>query len=136
MAKLAHLETPVDSLENNINCFIGRQLLTLRLTYGLSMSVVGREIGVTGQQIQKYESGKDRVSIERLFALAALFDVPVTAFFPGEMADKHVEQLSHSNIRLLKLLNKISEEHYQAVYAIIRALFSIAGTQEESGMAA
>ena len=55
----------------------------LREDRGISQTELGRKIGVTFQQIQKYENGKNRVGSGRLFKIASVLDVPITAFFEG-----------------------------------------------------
>ncbi len=55
----------------------------LREDRGISQTELGRKIGVTFQQIQKYENGKNRVGSGRLFKIASVLDVPIIAFFEG-----------------------------------------------------
>ena len=66
---------PVDQL-------VGRQLRKRRLQLGLSQLGVAEAIGVTFQQIQKYEGGTNRIVASRLFDLAQVLDVPIAYFFP------------------------------------------------------
>ncbi len=56
---------------------IGRQLR------GISQTALGAEIGVSFQQVGKYEKAKDRVSASRLYQCAKVLDVPVEYFFVG-----------------------------------------------------
>lgn len=60
---------------------IGRKIRTLRLERGLSQSRLATGIGLSFQQLQKYESGANRVSAGRLQRIAALLGVPVTVFY-------------------------------------------------------
>jgi transcriptional regulator with XRE-family HTH domain len=60
---------------------IGRKIRTLRLERGLSQSRLAGGIGLSFQQLQKYESGANRVSAGRLQRIAALLGVPVTVFY-------------------------------------------------------
>lgn len=62
---------------------IGRRLRALRRRLGLSQTEMGRMIGVTFQQIQKYERGLNRVTASRLGALAKCAGIPVCFFFRG-----------------------------------------------------
>lgn len=55
---------------------------------GLSQSDVAQSLGLTFQQLQKYERGFNRVSSSRLFKLAQFFRVPVSVFFEG-LDDRH-----------------------------------------------
>ena len=60
---------------NETDHTVGRRLRTLRLARGLSQSEFGTHLGVTYQQIQKYEAGTNRIAASRLFRAAALFGV-------------------------------------------------------------
>jgi transcriptional regulator with XRE-family HTH domain len=62
---------------------IGRKIRALRLQRGLSQSALAEGIGLTFQQVQKYEKGTNRVSAGRLQRIAELLQVPVTFFYSG-----------------------------------------------------
>jgi transcriptional regulator with XRE-family HTH domain len=62
---------------------VGRNIRVHRLVRGLTQEGLGEKLGVTFQQIQKYEKGTNRVGSGRLYQIAALLEVPVTAFFEG-----------------------------------------------------
>jgi transcriptional regulator with XRE-family HTH domain len=62
---------------------IGRKIRALRLQRGLSQSGLAEGIGLTFQQVQKYEKGTNRVSAGRLQRIAQLLNVPVTFFYGG-----------------------------------------------------
>ncbi len=64
---------------------IGARLRALRVAAGMSQSTLGEVIGVSFQQIQKYEKGKDRISASTLQVLAAALGVHPGSFFDGEM---------------------------------------------------
>src|SRR5256885_14570374 len=65
---------------------IGVKLRALRLDRGLSQGDLGRVVGVTFQQLQKYEKGGNRISAGRLLRAAAALKVPVTAFYSAPLA--------------------------------------------------
>jgi transcriptional regulator with XRE-family HTH domain len=60
---------------------IGRKIRTLRLERGLSQSRLADGIGLSFQQLQKYEKGTNRVSAGRLQKIAELLGVPVMVFY-------------------------------------------------------
>jgi transcriptional regulator with XRE-family HTH domain len=62
---------------------IGRKIRALRLERGLSQSGLAEGIGLTFQQVQKYEKGANRVSAGRLQRIADLLSVPITFFYSG-----------------------------------------------------
>jgi transcriptional regulator with XRE-family HTH domain len=63
---------------------IGQLVRTQRQKLKLSQSDLADRIGVTFQQLQKYENGTNRISIGRLTRIAEAFDVPPTFFFDQE----------------------------------------------------
>ncbi|WP_342111307.1 helix-turn-helix transcriptional regulator [Methylobacterium sp. SI9] len=60
---------------------IGSRLAALRSAQGLSQTALGAAIGVSFQQVQKYEKGRNRIGAGRLRAIADLLPVPVETFF-------------------------------------------------------
>lgn len=60
---------------------VGQKVRALRLHGGLSQGALAAQIGVTLQQVQKYESGANRISAGRLVRVAAALGAPVTAFY-------------------------------------------------------
>jgi transcriptional regulator with XRE-family HTH domain len=62
---------------------IGRKIRALRLERGLSQSGLAEGIGLTFQQVQKYEKGANRVSAGRLQQIANMLNVPVMFFYGG-----------------------------------------------------
>ena len=62
---------------------IGRKIRALRLERGLSQSGLADGIGLTFQQVQKYEKGTNRVSAGRLQRIAEMLNTPVMFFYAG-----------------------------------------------------
>ena len=63
---------------DNIDVEVGRRVRVERMARGLSQTELASRIGVTFQQVQKYESGVNRISIGRLTRIGRLFAVDVT----------------------------------------------------------
>ena len=63
--------------------YIGRRLREARLSRGLSQTALGKRVGVTFQQIQKYEKGANRIGGSRMWDLSCILGVPVSFFFEG-----------------------------------------------------
>jgi transcriptional regulator with XRE-family HTH domain len=72
---------------NAIDAQIGVRLRLRRTALGLSQSALGRELGLTFQQVQKYENGKNRISAGHLYRIALLLGVPISYFFDA-LAEK------------------------------------------------
>lgn len=65
---------------------IGRRLRDRRLALGLSQVDLARRLGVTYQQVQKYERGANRIAADRLQDLARILDVPIPFFYGSAVA--------------------------------------------------
>lgn len=68
---------------HEIDIHLGRRLRELRQIAGLSMSVLGEQLGLSHQQIYKYESGANRLSTSGLVRLAQVLGAEVSDFFSG-----------------------------------------------------
>lgn len=66
---------------NQIDINVGARIRLRRNLLGFSQSRLAECLGVTFQQVQKYEKGVNRVGASRLQAIATVFDVPVSFFF-------------------------------------------------------
>jgi len=66
-----------------VDIHVGKQLRLRRTILGLSQEAIGNAIGVTFQQVQKYERGVNRMGSSRLFDFAKCLAVPVSYFFEG-----------------------------------------------------
>ena len=60
---------------------VGQRIKLLRKSKGISQTTLGRALGVTFQQIQKYENGANRVGARRLSEVARVLEIPVSTFF-------------------------------------------------------
>ena len=66
---------------NPIDVHVGARLRLRRTLLGMSQEKLGEAIGLTFQQVQKYEGGANRVSASRLSAMAEILGVPISYFF-------------------------------------------------------
>jgi transcriptional regulator with XRE-family HTH domain len=66
---------------DKLEVLIGHNLRRVREKRKLSQTALGDAFGITFQQIQKYESGKNRISASLLYRAAGLLDVPISHFF-------------------------------------------------------
>jgi transcriptional regulator with XRE-family HTH domain len=66
-----------------VDVHVGQRVRARRKMLGLSQTQLGKELGVTFQQVQKYERGTNRIGSSRLFKMAGTLDVPVAYFFEG-----------------------------------------------------
>ena len=76
---------------NPIDVHVGSRVRLRRTLLGMSQEKLGEAIGLTFQQVQKYERGFNRIGASRLFDLSRVLDVPVGFFFddmPDDVAAK------------------------------------------------
>lgn len=68
---------------NPIDAHVGGRIRLRRNMVSMSQEKLGEQLGITFQQIQKYEKGTNRVGASRLQAIASILSVPVSFFFEG-----------------------------------------------------
>jgi transcriptional regulator with XRE-family HTH domain len=72
----------------NIDQVVGARIATMREAKGFSQTALGDFVGVTFQQIQKYEKGLNRVGAGRLQSIAKFLEIPVATLFSDETEAK------------------------------------------------
>jgi len=70
-----------DGSANPIDVHVGARVRIRRTLLGMTQEGLGESLGLTFQQVQKYERGANRVGASRLFDLSRVLDVPVSYFF-------------------------------------------------------
>lgn len=68
---------------NPVDVYIGGRVKSRRLILGLSQEDLAKSIGLTFQQVQKYERGTNRISVSRLVDICRILKAPVGYFFDG-----------------------------------------------------
>ena len=81
---------------NPIDLHVGGRVRMRRKFLGLSQTDLGEALGLTFQQVQKYERGSNRISASKLFETARTLKVPVAYFFEGYGDSEAVEGFSES----------------------------------------
>jgi transcriptional regulator with XRE-family HTH domain len=98
---------------------VGQNIRLGRLQMGLSQTELGARIGVSSQQIHKYEKGTNRIGASRLQQIAEVFCLPLAALFdgarsagghePAEQTPRYLLAKPHA-LRLLNAYSKINDE--------------------------
>lgn len=102
---------------------IGRAIRKRRLLNGVSQSDLGAGIGVTFQQVQKYEKGTNRVSASMLTEIARVLHVDVRSFFDGIEAqdrNKPVHDVNPADLRVTRETASLTEAFLQIGHAPLR----------------
>lgn len=116
-------------MEDGFSKIIGRNLRGLRIKHGYTQKQIAAVLCVSFQQIQKYETGQNRLPIEKMILLKSLYDIPLEAFFISirqamdgqqeralyrKRADRILHRLSHmpdqsQQARIFKVLDILLE---------------------------
>ena len=75
--------TDADKTPNQVDLYDGGRIRLRRRTRGVSQEKLAEDLGLTFQQVQKYERGANRVSASKLYEIARSLSVPVAFFFEG-----------------------------------------------------
>ncbi len=78
-------------MSHPVDVHVGGRIRQRRWMLGITQQDLAERLGVSFQQVQKYESGTNRVSASRLWMIAVLLGVPVTFFFEGLDAEGEPE---------------------------------------------
>ncbi|HEX6978679.1 MAG TPA: helix-turn-helix transcriptional regulator [Alphaproteobacteria bacterium] len=104
MPRLNHARREKDFIDepDPVDIHVGSRVRLRRTLLGLSQDKLARSIGVSFQQLQKYERGTNRISASRLFALSKVLGVPIAWFFedapsPGKRRGPTVEARAAAN---------------------------------------
>jgi transcriptional regulator with XRE-family HTH domain len=113
MKRVKNVTTPDPRSVDKRDAEIGRLVRAQRKQLGLTQTDLAERIGITFQQVQKYEKGTNRISIGRLTRIAEALEVPPTFFFVRETkanlasADKSREFLAADGaLRLIKAFDR------------------------------
>ena len=108
---------------------LGRRIRLRRVEIEISQSELADKLGVSFQQVQKYEKGVNRVGAHRLQQIASALNVPMTFFYDGDGKTREVESLlfldSSFSLRLLRAYSKIKDQAVQR--QLVSLIESIAG---------
>jgi transcriptional regulator with XRE-family HTH domain len=129
---------------NPVDVHVGGRIRLRRTLLCLTQMAVAEKLGLTFQQVQKYERGTNRVSSSRLFDLCRIFNVPIAYFFeemgadvskqsPGALAGKQSKQIdqgtdpavARETLDLVRVYYEIPDQRIrQGLTNMIRAIAS------------
>ena len=96
-------DTPEARTPNVVDLHVGGRVRMRRKMLGMSQEALADALGLTFQQVQKYERGANRVSASKLYEIAKTFQVPVSFFFDGlpDTTTDEVDEVSVSAARVV-----------------------------------
>jgi transcriptional regulator with XRE-family HTH domain len=131
-----------------IDKYVGNRVRMRRIALGLSQTQLGKALGLTFQQVQKYEKGTNRISASRLHRTAEILQVPIEFFFEGapHVRGEHPTQTvaaspqfvsdylaSSDGLHLTKAFMQISKARLRR--SIVNLVEAIAGPEQNDGAA-
>lgn len=97
---------------------VGTRIRQMRNLLGRSQMDIAKTLGVTFQQLQKYEKGTNRISAGRLHQLAVEYDCPVAWFF-GNYDNSDATPLTDEELDFLRLLRSCNAEGRQIIFKLL-----------------
>jgi len=111
---------------DKIDKSIGNKIYSLRLAKGLSRQQLSKVIGVTHQQLQKYENGSNRISASKLALIAKALDLRIPYFYEGFEAADNIPLETESQrlcIEVARNFRRIANrEHQDAINILVKSL--------------
>lgn len=120
---------------NEFDKQLGERLKELRLAHGYTQKAIGELLGVTFQQIQKYEAGSNRITVRTLYKLKALYNIEWEMFFRAITVPLPCVPVSEieMNIGIVQLLNRIgSKDIRQSVRSILKGIVNLEHGRKET----
>ena len=95
-----------------VDVHVGKRVREARAIKGMSQTALGNALGISFQQVQKYEKGNNRIGASRLWDIAKVLDVSTAYFFEGleEGADAKEDALPRRSIERARLIENIPDE--------------------------
>jgi transcriptional regulator with XRE-family HTH domain len=128
---------PMPKQTTDVDRLVGIRITALRKARGMSQTALGNAVGVTFQQVQKYEKGQNRVGAGRLREIARLLDVPVSAFFEESEPRANTQEdvfgflSGQGAIELLRAYAQIEDEQMRRdVLALVRSAARLAQVRD------
>lgn len=120
-----------------VDAHVGSRVHLRRTLLGLSQQRLGQDLGLTFQQIQKYERGTNRIGASRLYELSEILEVPLSFFFdempkeaaaPGGLADpdkvfEHQYMSKRETLELVRAYYKITDiDVRKRIFEVIKSV--------------
>ncbi len=119
-----------ESRPSPIDIHVGSRIRLRRTLLGMSQERLGEALGLTFQQVQKYERGVNRVGASRLFDLSRVLDVPISFFFddlPESLANTYGTHLNRRGGGLTEMQDGFADDalNRRETLELVRAYYRI-----------
>lgn len=119
-------------MKHEVDVHVGKRIRHRRWMIGMTQQQLAERVGIKFQQIQKYETGMNRVSASRLWDIANAVDVPISFFFEGLTAQAaltpgEVDLLADKEaLQLVRSYYAMPEAQRRQIFELARVLSSAA----------
>lgn len=118
-------------MKHPVDVHVGKRIRHRRWMIGITQQQLADSVGIKFQQIQKYETGMNRVSASRLWGIADALDVPVSFFFEGleegEVAARDDSVVADREaMELVRAYSAIPEQQRRKLFDLARVLSAAA----------
>lgn len=113
-------------MKHPVDVHVGKRIRHRRWMVGVTQQQLADKVGIKFQQIQKYETGMNRVSASRLWDIADALDVPVSFFFEGLGGEEAAPREAESDIFADKEALALVRSYFAIPEAQRRRLFELA----------
>ncbi|NHF71656.1 helix-turn-helix domain-containing protein [Paracoccus xiamenensis] len=112
-------------MKHEVDVHVGTRIRHRRWLIGMTQQQLADQVGIKFQQIQKYETGANRVSASRLWDIARALDVPISFFFEG-LTDGRADAAGDEDILANKEALQLIRAYYAMPEAQRRQIFELA----------
>ena len=99
------------AMAHKTDIHVGTRLREIRLMRGMTQTELSEKLGISFQQVQKYEKGTNRIGSSRLWDMAQVLGTPIESFFEGlEGAEPSNEAVSRRTIQLARAIDDIGDD--------------------------
>ncbi len=115
-------------MKHGVDVHVGKRIRHRRWMIGMTQQQLADKVGIKFQQIQKYETGMNRVSASRLWDIARAVDVPVSFFFEGLHEGDQVESVEgdilgdKEALQLVRAYYAMPEAQRRQIFELARVL--------------
>lgn len=113
-------------MRHPVDVHVGQRVRQRRWMVGMTQQALAERVGIKFQQIQKYETGTNRISASRLWDIAAALEVPVSFFFEGLEGQVADSSAARGDILTDKEALELVRAYYAIPEAQRRRLFDLA----------
>ena len=119
-------------MSHPVDVHVGKRIRHRRWMIGMTQQQLAEKVGIKFQQIQKYETGANRVSASRLWDISQAMEIPVSFCFEGlesQVEDEHVvgDMLSDKEaLQLVRAYYAMPESQRRQIFELARVLSDVA----------